>query len=274
MPIHIAPNILQRIQYKLILQYANQLLPFPFNNIVFPTFRSNSSPPLSIFLDNTIDTSESINQSYLNQHKNCECNLEIYKPFTNSYGHIDTNNTNIINITLTNKLWQKEKIQLQTLMEYGRNHRTQQLPSKTQMMQLFDNTLTNYINKIINTYPLDDSLFTKWKLYIMEQLKNTINTLILPTESLHIAEPNMKKLIKFLHTRYTIGGTDKLKNNFRITCKHHYILRLHKLITKHDINLSNPTYPIQMHPTPQSGYTVITKTQETIIKEHTAFLQP
>jgi hypothetical protein len=270
-PVSLTTSLLNSLDYNTILQQANHLLPFPYNQVIHLSFKSKPSHPISFLFDNAQQSASLISQTYLNNLPSCSCHLPQFSIYLNSYNHIDTNLFDFLLLLPECKKFYQETKYIISLLSLGPNHRISHFPPKNTIKRIINDTIDTYINKACDLNLLDDSLFVDWKNFILE--KSSSNLDLLPLYSnLHPNNQTISLLISKIKDLFTITTTDKLKNNFRITCKPHYNLSIHKMITAHDINLIQPVLPIPYLPSTKSCYTIIPKTLDEIIQLHSTFL--
>jgi hypothetical protein len=270
-PISLTTNLLNSLNYNFILKEAQKFLPFPYNINLQLSFKSKPSKPLSLLFDNSQSTVNLISLNYLNNLPECFCHLPQFSPFLNQYKHIDSNEFDFIYNFPSLKTFYDEISYVISLLNLGPNHRISYSPSPHLIKKIINDTILHYINNICTTNFLDDSLFEDWKQFILINCFLNLETLHLPN-NFHPKTPSISSIIKILHQHFCITTTDKLKNNFRITCKKHYNLCLHKMISGHEIDLSQPTLPIPYLPSTKSGYSILFMTQEEILLKHKNFL--
>ena len=268
-PLVFSHPALAKIDFRRTFRIANQFLPPPLNTVMQPTHIFRNLPALSILLFNEKRTIKQINDNLLRSLPPCSCNLPIFNAFKNVHGHVDTNDLEILNVLPLPHFENDVREFVHDAMAKGTNFVPRKLTDASLILADLTHNIDVFTEKACSKYKINPTLFAKWRCFILDATRFHVTSLVVSQSSgLSFQHPRVRSFVRnVLQNRFVLTATDKMKNNFRITCKSHYILRLHQHISGQDFSLSNPgNIPTNIHPS--SPYQPTNKTLESTVASH------
>eukprot|EP00026_Physarum_polycephalum_P002143 Phypoly_transcript_02147.p1 GENE.Phypoly_transcript_02147~~Phypoly_transcript_02147.p1 ORF type:complete len:417 (+),score=71.68 Phypoly_transcript_02147:487-1737(+) len=196
----------------------------------------------------------------------CNCHLLKYKKFLNHHSHIDTNDTKVIT-TINPKL-----TYLAEFAKYGANYIPTPEYNPKIIQKFFNNDINKYITKLSKISKLSILEFENWKNYLIENFNKFILTNN-PKNKLSHDLLKIKYQTQQIHKNYTITPTDKMKNNYRITCTEYFKRILYQKITAKEVLLTHHTIPnATIEKTKKPAYKCLNESPKEILKKQATFL--
>lgn len=253
--------ILHTIKLNQIIQKHTQELGGPISKLLQPRLIYYPQRKLSHYIRNDIKTNKQAthHNNYLYLPK-CHC-ATINKKYLNTYGHVDTCDPTIVinpKVPISNML--------SSLLQKGTKYiETPNINNQTILAQL-KQSLSKFLYKFKQTRKLNfpQTQAQSWTNNIIQEVTTKLNSI--PSKSKHqpftiLTRGDVQSYLKKLKQRYVFNITDKLPNNFSITCKAHWLSRLSNSLHSSQI----PLYRIQ----PKQTTTTTTTPHKTILKQHT-----
>lgn len=204
-----------------------------------------------MLLFNEKRTINQISDDFLRSPPPCLCHSATFDAFKNVHGHVDTNDLQILNALPTRASDNDVRGFVYDAMTKGTNFVPRQITSSSLILADLTKSFDLFIENACSKYKLDPKMLSKWRSFILDATRFHVSSLLAPqSTTLSFQHPRVRfSFVASFKVVLVLTTTDKMKSNFRVTSKSHYILRTHQHISGHDFSLSDPTnIPTDIHP--------------------------
>jgi hypothetical protein len=249
---------------KNLFNTAKILLPNKIGEKIDTIITTKNIPSSSRYLFNYNETANQPAPNKPTKNFTCLCHLNKYKKYLNHYKHIDTNDVTIISTTNPTLKY------LEDFAQYGANYIPTPEFNPNMILKYFNKDLNNYISKLCKISNLSILEFENWKNYLFKNYELFVNS-NKPNSKISHNLTKIKNQANILHKNYTITPTDKMKNNYRITCTEYFQRILYQKVTSNEVLLSKEKdAPTEKSKKP--AYICLKTEPKVILKQQTQFL--